>query len=545
RTGRSDSCEKRIDERMRVFTRMVYAECMENEGRFLPAIERALAGFDQEKTWLFPAHDPGLENFRGKGTEINICSSALAWNIATAAWWLGEKLSPAARQLVAENLERRIFTPFESTVKTGRPRTRCLLNTANHNSVTIAGITGCAMAQIESAARRAYFAAAGEKFIQNYVSGFTPDGYCAEGVGYWNYGFGRYTLFAETLRRASGGRVDCLADNRIRTIAMFGRRTEVQNGVYPTYSDSFPGEKADADLMGFLSRHYGWGLQEWEAAGANAARRPREHLFLTGIFDDAELSKSGPIADRHDPAPLRDFFPDGGLLICRPGRGSSNALAVAIKGGHNGEPHNHNDVGSFIVVAGNQPLLADPGAEVYTSRTFSRHRYRSNVLNSFGHSVPRVAGKLQSTGRNARAAIEFTDFKNERDILRIDLASAYDVAELSRLTRTFIYSRDGNGQLEVVDEVSFTQPRLFETALITFAPSSEYAPGHFRIGDDAESILVEITSEKSEFRVTTSTIEEELPDGRIPTRLAIELVNPIDAAKVKIIIRTDGMPHKR
>ena len=51
-----------------------------------------------------------------------------------------------------------------------------------------------------------------------------------------------------------------------------------------------------------------------------------------------------------------------------------------MKGGHNAENHNHNDVGSFVVALGRATPLVDPGSEVYTARTFSPRRYDSNVL---------------------------------------------------------------------------------------------------------------------------------------------------------------------
>ena len=35
-----------------------------------------------------------------------------AWNLATARYWLGDKLSPEVRKLIDDELERRIFTPF-------------------------------------------------------------------------------------------------------------------------------------------------------------------------------------------------------------------------------------------------------------------------------------------------------------------------------------------------------------------------------------------------------------------------------------------------
>ena len=45
----------------------------------------------------------------------------------------------------------------------------------------------------------------------NFLKGFTPDGYCGEGTGYWNYGFGHYVFLAEEIRLATGGQIDLLA----------------------------------------------------------------------------------------------------------------------------------------------------------------------------------------------------------------------------------------------------------------------------------------------------------------------------------------------
>jgi hypothetical protein len=540
RIGRREGCESRIDERQHIFTTLVYAECIENKGRFLPAIERAIVDFDQQKTWLFPAHDPELDNFHGNQTDINICSSAMAWNIATAAAWLGDKLSPETRRLVADNLERRIFTPFEEMVKAGQPRRRWILNTANHNSVTMAGVIGCAMAQIDSPKRRAYFAAAGEKFTRNYLYGFTADGYCAEGIGYWSYGFGRFVMFAETLRRATDGKVDLLSGDHVRAIAEFGHRTEIQSGIYPTYSDCSIDERPDAELVGFLGNRYGWSLHASERAALKSVRRgPRENLFDFGLFDTVEVPSESTAKVEESALPPRDYFPNGGLLICRPAtRGEDReTLAVAVKGGHNAEPHNHNDAGSYILVLGDQPLVVDPGAEVYTSRTFSPRRYKSDVLNSFGHSVPRVAGRLQSSGFSSRANILSADFSEQRDVLRLDLAPAYDVDEVRHLTRTFKYDRNETCELEVEDSVAFTKPQQFETAIITLAPFREQSHGRLIVGKDESSVAVDISADGSDFRVSATTIEEELAGGLTPTRIAIELTEPVSAAKIRVRFR--------
>ncbi|MDO5113556.1 MAG: heparinase II/III family protein, partial [Planctomycetia bacterium] len=170
---------------------------------------------------------------------------------------------------------------------------------------------------------------------------------------------------------------------------------------------------------------------------------------------------------------MRTWFPDAQVLILRPqGELAPKAaevrgLAVAMKGGHNAELHNHNDVGSYVVVhRGTLPLL-DVGSETYTRKTFSAQRYESDALNSWGHSVPVVAGKLQKTGRAAEAKILKIDSRPEKEVFHLDLRAVYDVPELQRLTRCFTYSRDGETSFEIVDEVEFSSPQTFETALVT------------------------------------------------------------------------------
>ena len=70
---------------------------------------------------------------------------------------------------------------------------------------------------------------------------------------------------------------------------------------------------------------------------------------------------------------------------------------LVIKGGYNDEPHNHNDVGSFMIVAKNDGIpIADLGVGIYRKETFDPE-LRYTLLNnaSFGHSVPIINGKYQ------------------------------------------------------------------------------------------------------------------------------------------------------
>ncbi len=69
------------------------------------------------------------------------------------------------------------------------------------------------------------------------------------------------------------------------------------------------------------------------------------------------------------------WFPSTQVLLARPAAGSAAGLTLAVKGGHNGEHHNHNDVGSVVVALGGVPVLVDAGRPTYTAQTFGPDRY--------------------------------------------------------------------------------------------------------------------------------------------------------------------------
>jgi hypothetical protein len=537
RTGNRERCQTVLGERQNRLSVLALAECVEARGRFLPALEETIEDFCRTKTWVLPAHDVGLKNFHGTEITIDLRSAHIAWTLATARYWLGDKLSPETRKRIEDELERRAFTPFADMIEKGKPRMNWLTVTNNHNSVCLAGVTGSALATIESRERRALFAASAEKYIQNFLRGFTPDGNCSEGLGYWNYGFGHFTMLAETLRQATGGKVDWLEAANVRLIARFGWRMEILPGIYPAFADCDPDEQNDPQLTAFLANKYHWELIRPKSEDSPAAEKHSSALFQFGLFDFSNLASATQAGkDKSVPQPPRDWFSDAQVLICRPAKGSQHALGAAMKGGHNAEHHNHNDLGSFVVALGKSTPLLDPGAENYTSRTFSAKRYVSNVLNSFGHPVPRVAGRLQETGIQAAARIVKTDFSDERDTLVLDLSAAYKVKELKKLERTFVFSRKDNGKLTVTDAVEFDSPQSFGTALITFDKWKKLTPGRLQVGNGKDDVTVEINVEGGEFQVMPEEIHEDLPNKRFPTRLGIELTKPVTKAEVRLTI---------
>ena len=318
---------------------------------------RAIAG---EKSWLYPAHDGKLINFHGEVCEIDLAVADLVWQLATADYWLGDKLSPATRKLIADELERRCFQPFEGMVNHGKPRRWWLNSTHNWNAVCLAGVIGAALEQIDSRDRRAYFVAAAEKYIESFLSSYKSDGFCTEGIGYWSYGFGNFIKLAETVKQATGGKVDWMSQDRVKPMANFARGMEILPGVYPAFGDCDVNPRPDRTLMAYLNQRYGWGLTNLLESRGRRARRTDNSLFDNAIFTFPNSVSQMPAAQNAAKLAIRDYFPDGGVLICRPKSADVRALGAALKGGDNAEVHNHNDVGSFVVAIGKSTPIVDP-----------------------------------------------------------------------------------------------------------------------------------------------------------------------------------------
>ncbi len=535
RTGNRTRWQKVAGQRRGRISPLVLAECLENKGRFLPAFDEIVRAICAERTWVMPAHDRSLRNFNKKAIDIDLASSALAWNLATADYLLADALSAETRRLIRDNVRSRVLAPYEDMVTGKRSKNWWMQTTNNWNAVCLAGVTGAALAQIQSRSERALYVVAAEEHSKNFLRGFTADGYCSEGLGYWNYGFGHYLLLAEVIYQATAGRLDLLAREDVRNPATFGARIEIINGVYPAFADCSVSARPGAGIMHFVSRRYELGLRRWEQGDMVS---PSGGLFGAMMYSFPNSASLRPPAKQ--PAEvlgLRTWFDKAGVLICRPGESGACRMGVALKGGHNAEHHNHNDVGSYVVVVGKRPVIVDPGAEVYTSRTFSKQRYVSKVLNSYGHSVPRVASTLQKTGKTARGRVVQTAFSDTVDTLVLDLSSAYDVAELRRLVRTFHYSRKDAGSLTVIDEVEFAAPKAFETAIITLGKWKQLGPGSLLIRDGGEAVRVDLEVVGGEFQIDAEEIHEDVKTKSLPTRIGVKLTQPVTKASITQRIR--------
>ena len=129
-----------------------------------------------------------------------------------------------------------------------------------------------------------------------------------------------------------------------------------------------------------------------------------------------------------------------------------------------------------------------------------------------------------------------TEFTNETDTVVFDLHSAYAVEPLKKLQRTFVFSRQGRGSLTVTDEVEFDAPQEFGTALITLGKWKQVTPNRLLFGEGPGAVEVEIATAGPAVKLTAKQIDEDVPGGRQPTRVGIDLAEPVAKAAIRLTI---------
>lgn len=538
RDGNRDQFQQANLRRLHRMNLFAWAEAIEAKGRFLDALRREIEAILAEKTWVLPAHDPKLNNFHGTWTEIDLMVAMKGWSLATAAYWHAEALGPGLMDRLRAELQRRVIAPFRARMrgeKSADTDGMWWTGTDNNwNSVCHAGVVGVALAMLESRAARAEVIGYTELNLERYLKGFTPDGYCSEGVGYWNYGFGHFGMLSETLGRATAGVVRPLSGDHALRVAAYPWALQILPGVFPAYADMHFGERPST-WFGALAVIQAYpkplGMKSL-GLSVNDLRTLMLYegamkVFLPLLTEGLPAASAPKVSDNHY------WFPDAQVYTGR----AAVDFGAAIKGGHNNEHHNHNDLGSFVVARGDRAVLVDPGLEVYTQRTFSADRYVSKVINSYGHSVPVVAGELQKIGRDHEAKVVATSFSEQEDTVVLDLAGGYAVPALKSLVRTFTLRRGAKPEIVISDTVEFTEPSTFETALITFEQYRE-KDGTLWIGENHSTLRVQVAA-TAPWRLRSETIEENLPNKMKPVRLGLAFEQPITRATLSVTIR----PH--
>jgi hypothetical protein len=213
---------------------------------------------------------------------------------------------------------------------------------------------------------------------------------------------------------------------------------------------------------------------------------------------------------------LRDVWlghPDMQLMAARDLGGSSEGLYVASWASHNGQSHNNNDVGNFIIYAKGKPFIIDVGKPTYTRKTFSGRRYEIWAMQSAYHNLPTINGVMQNAGRRYAAKDVAYETGENFAQLKMDIASAYpNKAGINSWIRTVRLNRGKN--VEVTDLFELKAPsRDITQSLMTPCTIVQNEPGKLVLKDTIEPVMMNLRYDPGKMRLQPETID--IDDGRL------------------------------
>ena len=387
-----------------------------------------------EYCWALPNHVKNSETVYNN-SYIDLFAAETGYALSEIRYLLGDRMGKLMNDRIHQEIEKRIIQSFI--------RDTFWWESSNNNWAAVCGgSVGCTFMY----ERPDLFYEVKPRIdaaMQSFLDSYMADGVCREGLSYWQYGFGFYTSYAQRLLEFSDGEINLFEDDHVKAIAQFPTVTFLDKGASISFADGPREGVVGLGTMCMLKSHY----------GDMISVIPREYYITYDICARWSLHINSIVwyDPKMDfaamPQDAEYYMKDSSWFVKK-----CAAYGFAAKGGNNGEPHNHNDLGNFILCHGGRQILTDLGAGEYNRDYFGEKRYTILCNRSAGHSVPIVDGCEQGTGKEYSARTEF-----DGDKLTIDITGAYPKNSVTGLVREF----------------SFTEASVLLKDVFTFAESCE------------------------------------------------------------------------
>ena len=477
-------------EKRRQLAAIVMAEIMEGKGRFINDIINGVGSFCEETWWGIPAHYNKRIPLSGN-QEVDLFNAETASLVVWTRYMLEKpfnQFSPDLCQRIDQEIERRILIP--ALKKDYWWKTAGM----NWNPWICSNWLACVLICEKDEARKAEAIRQIKAATHAFIDAYPEDGGCDEGPGYWDRAaasmfeilrlFTVYGLqFTDDYTNGLEGLASKSTVNKIKNMAAYAYKTYIGNDYCICFADTH--ENKAVQQVNIL---YPFGLwlsdQTMREFGAYLGRQKevltnpatlydksgnfptlgRELFFLRHIRDFIAEQPREPL--------LKDvWLPDLQIMTSRRGY-----LYVAMKGGTNGESHNHNDVGSFVIYAPQEssphasrlsPLFIDPAVGEYTAKTFSNDRYSIWTMQSQYHNLPQINGIDQKDGKEYAAKV----VSHKDGQLTLDIAGAYPAeAAVKSWKRTVIAMKSGVSVTEDYELSEYRHPTCL--MLMTLDPDA-------------------------------------------------------------------------
>ncbi len=550
RDGNRDRYQKSYFERRHRVGFSALAECLEHQGRFVDDVIDGLWLICDEATWCVPAHirpqwDGALPRLEHPVVDLFAAETALV--LAESYWLCASEVDGVSHEVgrrLHDEVLRRVIEPCETRDDWG-----WFSGFNNWTPWVCSSVLGTAMYTLNDNGRLADLVHRLLGPLERFIARYGDDGGCDEGPGYWNHAAGSLLTCLELLHSRTGGAVDVFAEPKLRAMGRYIHSMHLHGPWFVNFADASArsslrravlyryGERTGDEAlktMALLHRQ-GWDPAAEPRYGGDPGKRgKRPASDLLELFWMPPGRADRPLAH----APLV-WLPNLQVALMRESTDSSKGLVLAAKGGTNGESHNHNDIGQFVVMLDGEPRIIDIGVEGYTSKTFGPHRYDIWCIRGSAHNAPVVNGIEQAAGEQYHATnVAFAEDGAKRT-LSMNLHTAYpENAGLASLRRAMTLDLSGVPQIRISD--TFAMRDAAGTLTLTLFSPSEMrvaVAGEMRIAGGKRDLVCRYPSSVLTASVDTVPLDDrQLSNcwGEKLWRCTFTLSKPVSAGEYEL-----------
>jgi len=532
RTGNRSHYQDIWFERRKMLHCLVLAECIEGKGRFLDTTANVIWAICEESSWTWPAHvgaqKTGVDLPDTTEPIVALFSAQTANSLAWTDYLLKnelDRISPQLCKRIERRIDSQILTPYLQRNDFGWMGFNARSDGRgpnNWNPWINSNVLTATLLIEKDPVRRVELVHKVLRCLDNFLAPYPSDGSCDEGPSYWGHAGASLFDNLELMYSVTNGRFDVYDESIIKEIGRFIYRVHIADDYFVNIGDC----DGQFDIYRDLVFRYGkrindasmqtlaiYNLTEEDIAGTGKASLSLGRM-LHSIFDASELLT----AKKSSPPLLSDVWlgdQDMQLMVAREKEGSLEGLYVACWAGHNGQSHNHNDVGNFIIFANGRPFIIDVGRPEYTRQTFSGKRYEIWAMQSVYHNLPTINGVMQKEGRKYAAKdVEYESSEGSAQ-LKMDIAPAYpDEAEINSWLRTVRLNRGED--VQIVDSFDLkTKSRNIIQNLITPCEIVRQQPGLLVLRDLKKQIEMTMQYDSQKLISESETID--INDDKLST----------------------------
>jgi len=438
RDGNRTAYEGLVAARQQRLTRaVVMALAAADGGEGEPWLDEVVDGaylLCEQSSWSWAAHD---DVFRRSGEVVpdqgrpflDLGAGEVAAQLAWLDHVLGTRLdsrAPGLRRRLREETRQRVIEPFLERLDwhwLGLDG-----DVHNWNPWIHSNLIAAALFLVDDPRLQARVMARCIEGLDRFLASIPADGAIDEGFAYWWNGAGRALEGLALLEDATGGVLGAGLPV-VRELVAFPHRMHIGGPWFLNVADG--PARAAASLPWDMLHRWSVRLGDDDAARQAAsmlAGAPDAAAGLGRVLHSLFLGASTPErvqgVKRTFPLVPFTYLPSVQIMVARETAGTTRGLLLAAKGGHNGEHHNHRDVGSVVVAVDGTPLLVDGGQPTYTAKTFGPDRYDIRAMQSTWHNVPAPFGMEQGTGSGFAAEVLEAPTA-EHPCFRLALGAAY------------------------------------------------------------------------------------------------------------------------